>query len=97
MPHYVLLMNLTEKGVAEIKDAPARVAEAAKAGEAIGGKMLAFYMVMGEYDYVAIAEGTDDETMATFMLGLAKDGYVRTKTLKAFTLEEFTGIVANLP
>jgi uncharacterized protein with GYD domain len=97
MPYYVLLMNLTKKGVAEIKDAPVRVAEAAKAGEAIGGKMLAFYMVMGEYDYVAIAEGTDDETMATFILGLAKDGYVRTKTLKAFTLEEFTGIVAKLP
>jgi uncharacterized protein with GYD domain len=97
MPHYVLLMNLTEKGVAEIKNAPARVAEAVKAGEAIGGKMLAFYMVMGEYDYIAIAEGTDDESMAMFLLGLAKDGYVRTKTLKAFTLEELTAIVAKLP
>ena len=97
MPHYVLLMNLTEKGVTEIKDAPARVAEAAKAGEAIGGKMLAFYMVMGEYDYVVIAEGTDDETMATFLMGLAKDGYVRTKTLKAFTLEEMTALIGKLP
>ena len=97
MPLYILLMNLTEKGVAEIKDAPARVAEAAKAGEALGGKMLAFYMVMGEYDYVAIAEGTSDETMALFLLGLAKDGYVRTKTLKAFTLEELSAIVAKLP
>ena len=43
MPTHVILMNLTEQGVKNVKDAPARVEEAAKALEAAGGKLLAFY------------------------------------------------------
>jgi uncharacterized protein with GYD domain len=65
--------------------------------EAVGGKLLAFYLVMGEYDYVAIAEAPSDEVAATYLLGLGADGYVRTTTMKAFTAEQFGEMVKNLP
>ena len=97
MATYVILMNLTEQGVKSIKEAPARVEEAAKALEAAGGKLLGFYLVMGQYDYVAIAEGPSDEVAMLQLLGLGAGGNVRTTTLKAFTREEFEGIVAKLP
>jgi len=97
MSTYILLMNLTEQGIKNIKDAPARIAEAAKSLEAAGGKLLAFYTVMGPYDYVAIAEAPSDEVALAQLLGLGIAGNVRTTTLKAFTTEEFAEILKKLP
>ena len=97
MSHYIMLMNLTEQGIKDIKNAPERVKEAVKFGETLGGKMLDFYMTMGEYDYVVIAEGTSDENALKFLAALGVSGNVRTKTLKAFTLEEMAAIVKDLP
>ena len=97
MPYYVSLMKLTEKGIKDIKNAPQRVEEAKKGMEAVGGKLLAFYLTMGEYDYVSISEGPSDQVAMTFLLGLGAGGYIRTTTLKAFSLEEFAGFLDNLP
>ena len=97
MPTYIILMNLTEQGIKDIKNAPSRVEASAKALEAVGGKLKAFYMTMGEYDYVAIAEGPSDEAALLQLIGLGAAGNVKTKTLKAFTEAEFTEILKKLP
>lgn len=97
MPTYVILMNLTEQGIKAIKEAPARVEAAAKSLEAVGGKMIAFYTVMGEYDYVAIIETPTEQTALTQLMGLGIQGNVRTKTLKAFTKEEYAEMIKKLP
>ena len=97
MPTYITLFNLTEQGIKNIKDAPKRIEDGIKAAEAIGGKLIGFYSVMGEYDYVAIGEAPNDEVAVTFALALGSQGDARTMTLKAFTREEFTEIVNKLP
>jgi uncharacterized protein with GYD domain len=97
MAKYVILMNLTEKGIMDPKNAPARIEAAEQALEAAGGKLLDFYVVMGSYDYVAIAEGPGDEVAMAQLLGLGMAGNVRTTTLKAFTREEFAKILEMLP
>lgn len=97
MPTYIILMNLTEQGVKNIKEAPQRIEATAKAIEAAGGKLKDFYTVMGSYDYVAIAEGPSDEVAMAQLYGLAAAGNVRTTTLKAFTKEEFAEILKKLP
>jgi len=97
MPTYVILMNLTEQGIKNIKDAPARLGESTKAIEEAGGKLLAFYTVMGPYDYVAIAEGPSDEVAMAQLLSLGMAGYVRTMTMKAFTMEDFAEVLKKLP
>ena len=97
MPTYIFLYKLTDQGIKNIKDAPQRIEEGIKAMEAMGGKLIGFWTVMGEYDYIAVAEGTSDETAMTFNLGLGVGGNVRTTTLKAFTREEFAEMVKNLP
>ena len=90
-------MNLTEQGVKNIKDGPARIEEATQAIEAAGGKLIGFYLTMGQYDYVVIAEGPSDEVAMMQLLGLGAAGNIRTTTLKAFTKEEFAEIVKKLP
>jgi uncharacterized protein with GYD domain len=97
MPMYITLFNVTEKGMKNIKDAPNRIEEGIKAAESIGGKLIGFYATMGEYDYVSIGEAPSDEVHMTFLLGLAAQGYVRTKTLKAFTKEELGEMISKLP
>ena len=97
MPTYILLMKLTDQGIKTIKDAPKRVDEAIKAFEKMGGKFQGFYLTMGEYDYMSIGEAPNDEAAVTFALALGSRGNVRTTSLKAFTKEEFAGIVKKLP
>lgn len=97
MPTYVGLYKLTQQGIRDIKNAPARVEQAIKAVEAMGGKVLGVYVTMGEYDYVTIGEFPSDEVAMTFLLGLNALGNVTTTTLKAFTPEEFAEIVKKLP
>jgi len=96
MPHYILLMKLTEQGAKSIKNAPERAAAINKQAESMGGKVLGWYLTMGEYDYVAVAEASDDEAVALFLLQLGAQGNVKTTTLKAFTLEEFGDIVKRM-
>ncbi len=97
MPTYITLFNLTEQGIKNIKDAPKRIEEGIKASEAIGGKLIGFYSVMGEYDNVSIGEAPSDEAHKKFLLGIGAQGNARTTTLKAFTREEFAEMVKKLP
>lgn len=52
---------------------------------------------MGEYDFVVQAEAPDAQTVATLLLSIASQGNVRTKTLRAFTENEFKSMVASMP
>ena len=97
MPTYIALMKLTEQGLKDIKSFPQRIEAGRKGMEAVGGKMVAFYTVLGEYDYVAVAEFPNDEVGMGFLLSLGALGNVRTTTLKAFTESEFTEIVRKMP
>ena len=97
MPITISLFKLTDQGIKNIKQAPQRIEDGIKGFEAMGGKVLGIYPVMGEYDYVAIGETPSDEVSMAFALTLGSAGDVRTTTLKAFTKEEFAEIVKKLP
>ena len=97
MPTYITLYKFTDQGIKNIKEIPQRIADAIKQYEGMGGKVIGVYAVMGEYDIVAIGEGPSDEIAMTFALALGSQGNVRTTTLKAFTKEEFVGMIKKLP
>ncbi len=97
MPIYITLYNWTEKGIKDVKEAPARIQASVKAAESAGGKVHGVYLTMGEYDLVAITEAPDDESVAAALLSQGMQGNVRSTTLKAFTVEQFAQIVKKLP
>ena len=97
MPAFVLLMNLTAKGVADIKAAPQRIDEGLKSFEAMGGKVHTFHVTMGPYDYVAVGEAPSDEIAAIFAMALTSQGYVTTTSMRAFSRDEFAALVGKLP
>jgi uncharacterized protein with GYD domain len=97
MPQYVILSNLTAKGLADLKGAPARYQSIVKAIAAAGGKVLSFHATIGAYDYVMVAEDPNDELAALMSMSTGAQGNVTTQTLRAFTVEEFAGLVSQLP
>ena len=97
MPTYVALYKLTDQGIKNIKNAPQRIEDGIKGFQAMGGKVIGFYTVMGEYDYVSIGEAPNDEVAMTFALALGSLGNVRTTTLRAFTPEEIAKLIKKLP
>ena len=96
MPAYITLCHWTQKGIENVKDSPARLDLAKKAFKAAGGKLTAFYMTIGQYDFVTISEFPDDEAAAKALLTLAASGNIRSETLKAFPEAEYRKIIAAL-
>ena len=97
MPTYITLINWTEEGIENVKESPARLDAAKKAFQAAGAELKEFYLVMGRYDMVVVAEAPDDETVATLVLAIGSGGAIRTETLRAFTEDEYRKIIAALP
>jgi uncharacterized protein with GYD domain len=51
---------------------------------------------MGEYDMVVVIEAPNDETVMSLMPKVGSAGNARTKTLRAFTVEEGKKIIKDL-
>ena len=97
METYIILGKYTQQGIAKIKKGPTRIETALKAMEAAGGKMIAWYLTMGRYDFVVIAEAPNVKVAASLLLATGAQGSVSTETLHALTEAEFKGVVSSLP
>jgi uncharacterized protein with GYD domain len=97
MPTYITLIKFTPQGLSTIKDAPKRLDAARQRAKSMGGDLKAFYLTMGRYDAVVIAESPNDEAVARNALLNGQMGNIQTETLRAFTEDEYRKIVASLP
>jgi uncharacterized protein with GYD domain len=94
---YISLIQFTQQGLAAIKESPKRLDAARKAFEQVGAKIKDFYLVMGKYDIVIIAEAPNDEAITKTSLILGSKGNVRTRTSRAFTEAEYRKMIDSLP
>jgi uncharacterized protein with GYD domain len=97
MPTYASLLRYTEQGIRNIKESPTRLDAARKAFQAQGAELKQFFLAMGRYDILIIAEAPNDEAVGKVTLGLGALGNVRTETFRVFTEPEFRKLVASLP
>jgi uncharacterized protein with GYD domain len=97
MPTYISLSNLTDQGVRNMKDLARRLQNAEQTFASMGATLREVFLVMGQYDYVVIADAPDDETIARISLAIAGQGNVRTQTFRAFDREDMLAIVEGLP
>jgi uncharacterized protein with GYD domain len=96
MPIYVGLYKLTAKGASDVKGSPKRMQDAIKAWETMGGTTTVVLATMGRYDFVSVGEAASDEVAATFAAALCSQGFVTAETLRAFSPEEFSAMMASL-
>ena len=97
MATYITLLNFTEQGVKTIKDLPARITAGRQSLEAIGGKIIQYYLTLGAQDAVVVLELPDDETTASMVLAQAGLGNLRSTTMRAFTEAEIPGVLGKMP
>ena len=97
MPHYIVLVTLTEKGKQNFKQGWTKDRAQVKAQvQKMGGKMTG-YMTFGQYDVVELLELPDDPAAARFATMAGATGLVNTVTLKAFPEDEVDEMVRLMP
>jgi len=95
MANYILLATYTEQGLKGIKDTVKRTESVRELAKKAGLSMKESYWTLGAFDVVAVFEAPDDETMTAFSLSVAKQGNVRTQTLRAFSAKDMGGILTK--
>jgi uncharacterized protein with GYD domain len=93
---FIILGKYTQQGIEKIKEGPTRIEALRKAVTDAGGKMVAWYLTMGCYDFVLIAEASNVKGVASMLLETAAQGNVRTQTLLALTEADFKAVVSSL-
>ena len=97
MPVYVTLLNWTDQGIRNVREAVQRVDSGAQVAEQkYGVRLREVFWTVGPYDYVLLWEAPDEQSMSAFMLELGSLGNVRSTTLRAYDRDEMGGILERL-
>ena len=97
MATYIVLANMTEQGLRNIKDSTRRADAVQAAAGKFGVRVLHIYWTLGQHDMVAVCEAPDEATFTAFGLAIGLQGNVHTQTMRAFSREEMNAILAKLP
>jgi len=97
MPTYVSLIKWTEEGVKDVKETVKRAEKSTALVEKFGGRFVNLVWTQGTYDLVCITEFADEDSAQACLLTIAKDGNVRTETLRAFSAQEMQRILDKIP
>lgn len=96
MASYLILLNYTQEGVAQMKRSPERLEKAREVFKSKSCELREFYLAMGRYDAVVIVDGPNDEAVMQAMLVIAGAGAVRSETLRLFNEQAYHEIIASL-
>lgn len=96
MPIFISHVSLTQEGLKELKHAPDRIEENHKLWEKAGGKLLSWYVVLGDYDYLLVTEAPDEKVMAEIVLKASSRGRTHFKTFAAIPIDEFSQVSQRL-
>ncbi|HEX6793123.1 MAG TPA: GYD domain-containing protein [Casimicrobiaceae bacterium] len=96
MATYVVLSTFTEQGIRTVRDTTRRADGVRELARKMGIDTKSLYWTIGSYDVVATFEAPNDEAMTALALALSSQGNVRTQTLRAFSKDEMSGILAKL-
>ena len=89
MALYIMMTNLTDEGRKTVKTNPQRIKEVNKEVEAMGVKILAQYVALGQFDFINILEAPNNQVIAKVATELGSRGTLQTNTLAAMTLDDY--------
>lgn len=97
MATYIVLVNLTDQGIRNVKQTTERAKAVTAAAQRLGIKVNDIYWTMGMYDVVLVADAPNDEAITAWTLGAGSLGSIRTQTMRAFSADELNKILAKIP
>jgi uncharacterized protein with GYD domain len=92
---YVTLMKYTQQGRQNINGTPERFQNARSLVESKGGKIIAIYGLLGEWDLMAIMEVPDEKTAMSISMAIGKQGNISAQTMTAVSEEDFVNLARD--
>jgi len=93
MIRYLTLIQFTDQGARNVDKSLDRASSFGKSVTDAGGKLISQTWTVGQYDGCVIFEAPDEAAGSALLVKLAKDGNVRTQTMRCFDNQEFANIV----
>ena len=95
MQKFVMLSILGPDGANTLRENPSRLREVNREVEAMGGKVLQQYALLGQWDFLNIIEAPDEKVMAKIATALNARGTLKTRTLVAIDVDDFISVLGD--
>jgi uncharacterized protein with GYD domain len=95
MRTFILLATLSPQGVQTLRATPERLLEVNREVEAMGGRVIDQWALLGEYDFLSVIEAPDEASVARLTVTLAARGSAHFETLPAIDVDEMLEIIAG--
>jgi uncharacterized protein with GYD domain len=96
MPTYIVLGHFTDQGIRNVKDTTKRVETVRATAKKLGVTVREAFWTLGAYDIATIVDAPDEAAVTAFGLSIGAQGNVRTQTLRAFTADEISKVLAKM-
>ena len=96
MSTYVTLWKYTKDGLIDMRKTPERYEVVKKIITDAGGKLLAIYGLIGEYDVISVMEMQDEKAAAATILKICSTGRITAQTMTALSVDEFLKIAKEV-
>jgi uncharacterized protein with GYD domain len=90
---FLLLSTLSPQGLQTLGATPERLLEVNREIEALGGRVVRQWFLLGAYDFLSVVEAPDERTISRLAVELASRGSASFETLTAIPVEE---LIASL-
>jgi uncharacterized protein with GYD domain len=92
---FLLLSTLSPQGLQTLATTPERLLEVNREIEAIGGRVVRQWFLLGAYDFLSVVEAPDERTISRLAVELASRGSATFETLAAIPVEELIEVLSE--
>jgi uncharacterized protein with GYD domain len=85
---FILLSTLSPQGVETLVATPERLFEVNREIEALGGRVLRQWALLGHYDFLSVVEAPDEKVIARLTVEMASRGSARFDSLEALDVDD---------
>lgn len=95
MRTFLLFSTLSPQGLQTLATTPERLLEVNREIEAIGGRVVRQWFLLGAYDFLSVVEAPDERTISRLAVELASRGSATFETLAAIPVEELIEVLSE--
>ena len=95
MRTFLLLSILSGQGMQTIAATPERLLEVNREIEALGGRVIDQWALLGAYDFLSVIEAPDDRAVSRITAELTARGSAQFETLIALSVDELADALAD--
>ncbi|WDR03886.1 GYD domain-containing protein [Devosia algicola] len=97
MKLYFITEKVTREAMMTVKEAPGRAKGVVTFAASFDVRIIEFFYCNNLFDFVMKVEAPDEESVTAFVMALNKSGNVTAQMTRAYTPDEWAGLVERLP